>query len=222
MSRQLRGEDGTRRALCVGAIAGAALALLGCGSVGPRTVELSQARLQELVARHFPVDKRLLDVIDLTLDSPRVGLQPEANRISVEVALQGERRRSDPDPTLRLACSSARACASRPSDNTVRLVDVQVERFVIDGLPASWQRQLDRLGKPLARGLLEDQVLYTLRPKDVAALEGRGTSARRPARHRQRRRDHARRGRALRRPFIPGTEAAANMPPFAMRRRVWT
>jgi hypothetical protein len=61
-----------------------------------------------------------------------------------------------------------------PSDNTVRLVDVQVERFVIDGLPASWQRQLDRLGKPLARGLLEDQVLYTLRPKDVAALEGRG------------------------------------------------
>jgi hypothetical protein len=61
-----------------------------------------------------------------------------------------------------------------PSDNTVRLVDVQVERFVIDGLPASWQRQLDRIGKPLARGLLEDQVLYTLRPKDVAELEGRG------------------------------------------------
>jgi len=27
---------------------------------------------------------------------------------------------------------------------------------------------------PVASGLLEDQVLYTLRPKDVAALEGRG------------------------------------------------
>jgi len=61
-----------------------------------------------------------------------------------------------------------------PSDHTIRLVDVRVERFVIDGLPSSWQRQLDRLGKPLARGLLEDQVLYTLRPKDVAGLEGRG------------------------------------------------
>ena len=61
-----------------------------------------------------------------------------------------------------------------PSDNTIRLVDVRVERFVIDGLPSSWQRQLDRLGKPLARSLLEDQVLYTLRPKDVAGLEGRG------------------------------------------------
>ena len=103
MSLRRRGADGARRALCVGAIAGAALALAGCGGFGPRTVELSQARLQELVARHFPVDKRLLDAIDLTLDSPRVGLQPEANRISVEVALRAQRRRSDPDPTLRIA-----------------------------------------------------------------------------------------------------------------------
>jgi hypothetical protein len=173
MSRPLRGADGTRRALCVGAVAGVALGLCACGSVGPRTVELSQARLQELVARHFPVDKRLLDAIDLTLDSPRVGLQPEANRISVEVALRANG--GGPIQT-RLSGSLlvSEGVRFEPSDNTVRLVDVQVERFVIDGLPASWQRQLDRLGKPLARGLLEDQVLYTLRPKDVAGLEGRG------------------------------------------------
>jgi hypothetical protein len=173
MSRPLRGAAGTRRALCVGAVAGVALGLSGCGSVGPRTVELSQARLQELVARHFPVDKRLLDVIDLTLDSPRVGLQPEANRISVEVALRANG--GGPIQT-RLSGSLlvSEGVRFEPSDNTVRLVDVQVERFVIDGLPASWQRQIDRLGKPLARGLLEDQVLYTLRPKDVAGLEGRG------------------------------------------------
>jgi hypothetical protein len=173
MSRPLRGVDGTRRAICVGAIAAPAFVLLGCGSVGPRTVELSQARLQELVARHFPVDKRLLDVIDLTLDSPRVGLQPEANRISVEVAL-----RANGGGAIQSRLSGSLLVSEglrfETSDNTVRLVDVQVERFVIDGLPASWQRQLDRLGKPLARGLLEDQVLYTLRPKDVAALEGRG------------------------------------------------
>jgi hypothetical protein len=173
MSLPRRAVDRSRRALCVGAIAGAALTIPGCGGFGPRTVELPQARLQELVARHFPVDKRLLDVIDLTLDSPRVGLQPEANRISVEVALRANG--GGPIQT-RLSGSLlvSEGLRFEPSDNTVRLVDVQVERFVIDGLPASWQRQLDRLGKPLARGLLEDQVLYTLRPKDLAALEGRG------------------------------------------------
>ena len=173
MSLPRRAVDRSRRALCVGAIAGAALTIPGCGGFGPRTVELPQARLQELVARHFPVDKRLLDVIDLTLDSPRVGLQPEANRISVEVALRANG--GGPIQT-RLSGSLlvSEGLRFEPSDNTVRLVDVQVERFVIDGLAASWQRQIDRLGKPLARGLLEDQVLYTLRPKDLAALEGRG------------------------------------------------
>ncbi|MCE9658340.1 MAG: DUF1439 domain-containing protein [Burkholderiales bacterium] len=143
------------------------------GSFGPRTIELSQDRLQEMVARRFPVDKRVLDAIDLTLDSPRVGLQPDSNRISVEVALRAS---GGSAIAARLAGSLlvSEGLRFEPSDNTIRLVDVRVERFVIDGLPSSWQRQLDRLGKPLARGLLEDQVLYTLRPKDVAALEGRG------------------------------------------------
>jgi hypothetical protein len=165
--------DGARRALCIAALAGTALGLAACTGLGPRTVELSQARLQELVARHFPVDRRLLDAFDLTLDSPRVGLQPEANRISVEVALRAQG--GGPIQT-RLSGSLlvSESLRFEPSDNTIRLVDVQVERFVIDGLPASWQRQLDRIGKPLARGLLEDQVIYTLRPKDVAGLEGRG------------------------------------------------
>ena len=172
--RLLAGSKGgpPRRALLGGALAAAALALAGC-SVGPRTVEVSQARLQELVARHFPVDKRVLDAIDLTLDAPRVGLQPEVNRISVEVAL---RAKAGGPISTRLSGSLlvSEALRFEPADNTIRLVDVQVERFVIDGLPSSWQRQLDRLGKPLARGLLEDQVLYTLREKDVATLNGRG------------------------------------------------
>ena len=173
MSLRLADEaDPARRAFAGGALAAAALALAGC-SLGPHTVELSQARLQELVARRFPVDKRVLDTIDLTLDEPRVGLQPEANRISVEVAL---RAKAGGPISTRLSGSLlvSEGLRFEPADNTIRLVDVQVERFVIDGLPSSWQRQLDRLGKPLARGLLEDQVLYTLREKDVATLNGRG------------------------------------------------
>ncbi len=166
--------DRARRAACLALLGGAAVALTACvGGFGPRTIVLSQDRLQEMVARRFPVDKRVLDAIDLTLDSPRVGLQPDLNRISVEVALRAS---GGSAIAARLAGSLlvSEGLRFEPSDNTIRLVDVRVERFVIDGLPSSWQRQLDRLGKPLARGLLEDQVLYTLRPKDVAALEGRG------------------------------------------------
>ncbi|MEO5881294.1 MAG: hypothetical protein ABIQ06_02685 [Caldimonas sp.] len=173
MSRPSSPSDRTRRTACAALLALGAATLAGCNAFVPNKVELSQARLQELVARHFPVDRRVLDVIDLTLDSPRIGLQPETNRISVEVALRANG--GGPIQT-RLSGSLLLSQGLRfePADRTIRLVDVRVERFVIDGLPSSWQRQLDRLGKPLARGLLEDQVLYTLRPKDVAGLEGRG------------------------------------------------
>ena len=151
----------------------AAIALAACASLLPNTVEVPQARLQELIARRFPIDKRVLDAIDLTVDSPRLGLQPETNRISVELALRAE---SGGAVAARMVGSLlvSEGLRYEASDHTVRLVDVRVERFAIDGLPGNWQRQLDRLGKPLAKALLEDQVLYTLRPKDVAVLEGRG------------------------------------------------
>jgi hypothetical protein len=152
----------------------AATLLASCASLlVPRTVDVSQVRLQELIARRFPVKKRLFDAIDLTVDSPRVTLQPEANRIAVELSLDAG---SDGVVRSKMAGSLlvSEGLRFEPGDNTVRLVDVRVERFAIDGLPGNWQRQLDRLGKPLAKALLDDEVLYALRPKDIASLEGRG------------------------------------------------
>ena len=153
----------------------ATLDLAGCISLlGPRTVDVSQARLQELVDARFPVKRRLFDAIDVMLGSPRITLQPDANRIAVEVTVGA----GNDEGAVRTAMSGSLVVSEglrfEPSDNTVRLVDVRIEHFAIDGLPASWQRQLERLGKPLAKSLLDDQVLYALRPKDIAGLEGRG------------------------------------------------
>lgn len=164
-----------REALALG-VALATGALAACASlVVPRTIDVPEARLQELVARRFPVTRRLFDAIDIVVDAPRLTLQPDADRIAVEVALHagsGGVIRSSASGSL-LASGGLRY---EPSDHTLRLHDVRVERFAIDGLPSNWQRQLDRLGKPLAEALLDDQVLYALRPKDVAALEGRGVA----------------------------------------------
>ena len=151
----------------------AAALLAACTAFAPRTVDVPQERLQELIARRFPIDRRVLDAIDITVDSPRLSLEPENNRIAVEMALRagsGGAISAQLSGSLRVS----EGLRFEPSDNTVRLVDVRVERFAIEGLPGHWQRQLDRLGKPLAKALLDDQVLYALRPKDVAVLGGRG------------------------------------------------
>jgi hypothetical protein len=146
----------------------------GCASLlGPRTVDVPQARLQELIEKRFPVNKRLFDAIDVTLEAPHLSLEPDSNRIDIEVALRagnGGPVRASMAGSL-LVSQSLRFDAG---DNTIRLSNVRVERFVVDGLPANWQRQIDRLGKPLATSLLEGQVLYALRPKDIAGLEGHG------------------------------------------------
>lgn len=160
-----------RRAL---AVLLAALGVAACTSLlVPRSVDVPQARLQELLARRFPVHKRLFDLFDVSVDSPRLTLQPESNRVAVELALNAAG-----DGAVKTSMTGSllvsEALRFEPADHTIRLADVRVERFAIEGLPGSWQRQLDHLGKPLATALLEDQVLYALRPKDVAALEGRG------------------------------------------------
>lgn len=166
------------RRIAVAALGGAVLALVGavpgCASLlGSRTIDVSQVRLQELVEKRFPVSKRVFDGLEVTLDSPRLTLEPETNRIDVEVAL-----RAGNDGVVRTTIAGSllvsQSLRYEPSDNTIRLVDVRVERFAIDGLSARWQRQIDRLGKPLARALLEGEVLYALRPRDIAGFEGRG------------------------------------------------
>ncbi|MEO8923760.1 MAG: hypothetical protein ABI330_13215 [Caldimonas sp.] len=144
-----------------------------CASMAPRTVDVSQARLQELIARRFPVKRRLLEAIDITVDSPHLTLQPESNRIAVDLLLDaGNAGAATSNMTGSLRVTEG--LRFEASDNTVRLVDVHVERFVIDGLPLAWQRELDRVGKPLAKALLDDAVLYALRPQDIAGLEDFG------------------------------------------------
>jgi hypothetical protein len=152
----------------------ATLVLGACASlIRPGKVDVPEARLQELIARRFPVKKRLFDLIDVVVDSPRLTLQPDANRVAIEVALHaGSGGVVKSSVTGSLLVSEG--LRFEPSDHTVRLVDVRVERFEIEGLPGNWQRQLDRLGKPFAQALLDDQVLYALRPRDIAALDGRG------------------------------------------------
>ncbi len=160
--------------LARGAALLAALLLAACTSLLlPRTIDVPQERLQELLARQFPVQKRLFEAIDIRLDSPRLTLQPESNRVSIEVAL-GAGNGAAAQASLRGSLVVSEGLRFEPSDHTIRLVDVRVERFVVEGLSGNWQRQLDRIGKPLAKALLDDQVLYALRPKDIASLEGRG------------------------------------------------
>ena len=150
-----------------------ALGLAACAALlGPRTVEVPQARLQELIDRQFPLNSRLLDLLDATVAAPRLVMRPATNRIATEFELTvSDRLFKLPHRGTLLLDYGLRFEAS---DHTLRLTNVRVERFEVDGLPPPLQRQIERIGVQLAERLLSERVLYTLRPQDVAAVQGRG------------------------------------------------
>ncbi|WP_434008735.1 hypothetical protein [Hydrogenophaga sp.] len=158
-----------------GLVAVSGLALLaGCAGLGgPRTVEISEARLVELMGRSFPRSQRYLDLFDVTLSAPRVRLMPEQNRIGTELAYSlGTSVLSERQMTGTLGLSYA--LRLEPSDATVRLANVKVERFDLSGLPRAYAGRAHQLGALLADKLFEDLVVHRLDAADMRRLEGRG------------------------------------------------
>lgn len=165
---------GRRRGWVVGAAATVAAVLTaGCAALmDPRDVEVSQAQLQQAVERRFPIERRYLELLDVMVAAPRVLLRPEVNRLATEFEVLVSDRVFHGQHRGTIALNYG--LRFEPSDNSVRLTNVRVDRFEIDGAPALLRQQLDRLGVQLAEQTLNERPIYTLRPKDVEAVQGRG------------------------------------------------
>jgi hypothetical protein len=130
------------------------LALTGCAH-GPRVISISAQELSERLARDFPVDRRLLEVFDVRVSSPRVRTDPSSNRLRAEFQLQASDRLGGRSLETRLAVISG--LRWEPRDRTVRL-----ERVDLDLPPRADRDQtlVQRIGLALTSRLLEDQVLW--------------------------------------------------------------
>lgn len=132
----------------------------GCASLAPRNVTLSQADLQTLVERHFPKERRVLEVVDLNLSRPMVRLYPERNRIGTDLELTATERLSG--RTVRGSLALDHGLRYEPSDGTVRLAQVKVQELKMDLGGRPFSAQAERLSGALAERVLDDFVLYRL------------------------------------------------------------
>lgn len=161
-----------RRALCAG-MALVATGLAGCALVqpGPRTLEISEARLADLVSRRFPLDHRYLEMVDVSLSHPRLRLLPDENRIQTELdytmgtALEGTR-------TVQGVLGLSYGLRFDPADRSVRLSEVRVERFDVPGVPAGQASRMGRLGSAVAESVLQDAVIHRLRADELKIADG--------------------------------------------------
>ena len=143
----------------------------GCASADTRSGAnqrfLSARKLDELVARAFPLTHEFAGLALLTLRNPRLRLLPESNRLGTAVdvllveRLTGARLRGGMDLDYGLRYDSR--------EGAVRMTDVQVNRLIVDALPRPFQDLLSRYAPPLAAQWLDDFALYRF-PQDQLAL----------------------------------------------------
>jgi hypothetical protein len=164
-------DPGRRRsiaALCL--TLGAAAVLSGCaGLMGPPRVHFSEGDLNQMLVRRFPVEKRLLQTLDVTLSRPNLSLRPEANRLATSFDIVATDRLFGQRWQGRLALEYALKLDA--ADGSLRLAEPRVTELHIDeGVSA----QAQRIGAVVIEGMLDGLVLHRLKPEQLQRLADAG------------------------------------------------
>ena len=163
---------GRRMAFAAAAAAAsvAALALIGCASlIGTRDVDISESQLNLLLARQFPMERKVLEVIDLNISNPQIHLLPQANRVGTEL---------DVSALDRLFGSTAMGHVSldyglrfQPSDHTIRMTQVRVRELTLSSGSNNLRGASQRIGGLVAENALENLVLYRMKPAQADEMD---------------------------------------------------
>jgi hypothetical protein len=144
--------------------------LAGCANLPPalKNFEITAEQLRQALGGQFPQNRRLLDVFDVTMSLPTLKLVPEANRLDTSFDLAVletllTRR------ILRGSIAFGSGVRYEPTDHSVRLQRVNLDRLTLPGVPDAMAGQLQRVAKVLAETLLEGLSVYHM-PKGVAQL----------------------------------------------------
>ena len=136
------------------------------GAQAQPSYTVSVERLQQAVAQRFPLRYPVAGLLDLEVRAPQIRLLPEQNRVGAEMALQAT------GPALRRSHSGTFemdfALRYEPSDRTIRAFQLKFRSLRISELQPQASELLNAYGPEMARQLLQEVVLYQLRPQDVA------------------------------------------------------
>ena len=152
------------------------LLLAGCaGLSAPREVRVSSDELQRAIERQFPQQRRLLELVDVTVARPVLRLLPERNRIATDLDLSAVERLTGRVVRGQLALEYA--LRYEPSDASVRMTGVRVQevQLQLDAGPLSANGT--RIAGLLAERLLEEFVLYRVDAERVRLLQRLGIAA---------------------------------------------
>jgi hypothetical protein len=152
-----------RKLLTLGAAVLGASLLASCASVlGPRQVEIPLHKLQAGLDRRFPVNQRLLELFDVQLTKPQLALQPDQDRVSLNVD-------ASVAPPFARAWTGNVAFSGRlyvdPGRSAVMMAEPRVDRLQL-GNPEA-ERRLTSLANGLIDNVARDLPVYSFDQGDL-------------------------------------------------------
>lgn len=132
--------------------------LSGCATP-PMEISVSERQILSALSERFPAQRRVLEVFDVRLASPRLRLLPQENRMMVGFDLGVQESlltRRDFKGNLMFS-SGLRFDAG---ESAIRLENVRRENIAIDGLPGLLASSVNRWGGWLAEELLDGLVVH--------------------------------------------------------------
>lgn len=154
------------RLLKAGAIVLAAGVLAACASlVGPRQVEIPLYKLQAGLERRFPMNNRALELLDIQLSRPQLSLQSGSDRVALNMDAVVA------PPFIKQSWSGSLALSGRLyvdlGRGAVMMGEPHVDKFVVDGMDETRQRQMGKVANILVNKLIRDVPVYNFRMEEL-------------------------------------------------------
>jgi hypothetical protein len=169
---------GQRRRLLAGAgwlaLAGSGLGLAtlgsGCAGIpgGLNNFEITRDQINTALAGQFPLQRRMLDIFDITLSLPRLTLNVEKNRLDTEFDLAAVETLFT-RKVFRGTLGFGSGVRYEPVDHSIRLAHVSLDRLTIPGVSEPVASNLQQVARIVAETLLESLSVYRM-PQGVARL----------------------------------------------------
>lgn len=133
----------------------------GCASPVPSEFTLSERQMLATLSERFPANRRVLEIFDVRLASPKLKLLPSEDRLMLGFDL-GVQERMLTSRTFKGHLMFSSGLRFDAGDSTVRLARVRRENVALEGLPSLLASSVNRWGGLLAEELLDGLVVHTV------------------------------------------------------------
>jgi len=132
---------------------------------GPQTLQVSQNELQSKLDQALPLERSVLEIFTLKVESPRLRMLPESQQLALSVHLKLHDKLLGHDKGGDLAFRAGLQFDS--ATLSLKLVHVQVDQFQIDGVAPQLQANINRLVLPQLEQHFEGYVLRQFKPDEL-------------------------------------------------------